>query len=146
MTIRITAESKIQRIHIHVCTGISSDDSQMLKKVVHVKALEENAHCVCPAWAPRLSAHQRIAGWIFPNMGPSLPASGALASCARMYKMADFVCRLLCRGCPSSPPWRSPPLSARRCLLAVPPSSIYILARHRVAWREQPPPTSWRDS
>ena len=62
LTIRITAESKIQRIHIHVRNACSGDVSQMLRKVVHVKALEENAHCACPAWSPRLSAHRRIAG------------------------------------------------------------------------------------
>ena len=57
VTIRITAESKIQRIHIDTCptivhvlahvlvsTCMHGDDSQMLKKVVHVKALDENAH------------------------------------------------------------------------------------------------------
>ena len=49
-----------------------------------------------------------------------------------------FVCRFVCTGCPSSPPWRSPPPSLRRCALVAPPFPSHILATHPVVSREQP--------
>ena len=63
---------------------------QMLSTVMHAKALEENAHCACPACPPGLSAHRWIAEQLLLDRHRSLPASGGRASCARMYRMEQI--------------------------------------------------------
>ena len=87
---------------------------------------------------PGLSAHRWIAEQLLLDSHRSLPACGGRASCARVCRWSRFVCRFVCTGCPSSPPWRSPPLSVRRCALAAPPFPSCILATYPVASREQP--------
>ena len=106
-------------------TACSGAISQMLRTVVHVKALEKNAHCACPACPPRLSAHRWIAEQLLLDSHRSLPASGGCASCARVCRWSRFVCRFVCRNAEvhrlgARPPrqpgaarwWRHPPPAA----------------------------------